>query len=222
MEGILAVDNSVNFFFNNLPSFFFCSAYSILLYHWAHIVHQRNRAIVHNRKDDTTLGGCLRHNKLAFLFCAINIVVYFVVFTLFTVDIFSQEDDDTNVSNPENPVEDSISVIIALCYVVGSIAFLCYGVQAYRTFKRYALVATSLRSIIEWKLRLMILLVPLCFMIRAGIIIYGLFVTLSANWWFDILYYNCLELFPLFMLLALLHAASSKQAEPAPDPTEAY
>mmetsp|Transcript_794 Transcript_794/g.2879 ORF Transcript_794/g.2879 Transcript_794/m.2879 type:complete len:293 (-) Transcript_794:116-994(-) len=219
IEDIIHVENSVNFFFNNLPSFFFCSAYSILLYHWAHIVHLRNRAVRHDPTAPTTLKSRLLHSKLAIVFCAINVVVYLVVFILFAVDILSQDNDDTNVSNPENPVEDSISIIIASCYILGSIGFLVYGIQAYRTFKRYALVSTSQRSIIEWKLRLMVLLVPLCFTIRASIIIYGLFVTLSANWWFDFVYYNCLELFPLLMLLALLHAASNRQTEPIPDPT---
>ena len=54
---------------------------------------------------------------------------------------------------------------------------------------------------IKFRLKVMLGIIPICFLIRAMILTYGIFGVLSLTWWFDIAYFSFLEVLPLLLVL---------------------
>ena len=56
----------------------------------------------------------------------------------------------------------------------------------------------------KFRLKVMLGLVPLCFLTRAVIMTYGITTMLSLSyWWFDIVYFTSLEVLPLLLVLRI-------------------
>jgi len=65
---------------------------------------------------------------------------------------------------------------------------------------------TPARKAIAIRLRVIMIVVPLCFMMRVPLILVNSkFEDLTTKWWFGLTYYSVLELLPLLLLLKVLH-----------------
>jgi hypothetical protein len=84
---------------------------------------------------------------------------------------------------------------------------------------------TPARKAIAVRLRIIMIVVPLCFMMRVPIILVNsVWQDLTTKWWFGLSYYSLLELLPLLLLLKVLHMDPQRRqalASSAPS-TNAY
>jgi len=201
MEGVMKVDNRLNFFMNTLSSFFFFSDYLIILFLWAEIYHNAH-AINH-----------VQIEKLRPIFLALTFAMYCVVAVLYAVDFIHMKPDYSTVSNNANYIEVAVSLFCTAIYLLTSIGFLVYGLRIYYKFQSVP-AATKSRNQVLRRIQIITLLVTSCFIVRIGIIIWGATTNLSAHWWFDGLYFTFLELVPLFLMLYTLHGDSRRSKTP--------
>lgn len=197
-EDWVDVDHVLLYALIDVPTLFFLTSYSIILFYWAELYHSKRKSKVFT--EERLLIICLLVNALA----------YMIVATLLWIDLFIYSDDaeDENSSidgaEPLNWAEININAIITAFYVTFSIAYLVYGWKAVSLFKQVPAVTPERRAVLR-RLTVMVVVVPICFILRAPVAVIGSFWSFSGHWdWFDLPYYSLLEIVPLLVMMYVL------------------
>ena len=99
---------------------------------------------------------------------------------------------------------------------IHNLKFLFILSVSYRVSKKIPLLNTNddehKEAKVRWRMKLIVCVVPLCFITRAIVMISTMFINLECLWWYEFLYYNFLEILPLTLLVLLpLDPKSSKR-----------
>ncbi|KYQ92251.1 hypothetical protein DLAC_07098 [Tieghemostelium lacteum] len=196
MEDELQLPNQANFILNSLPSFLFFTIYLIVLFIWVEIY-----LITYGATTTTIRRLPIIFNSLVVTMFAALAVLYILDFTLYPLkyDSISAE-----ITKPE--------IIIALydccCFITASGFFFFFGIRLVFKFRKQQKTLTEeKRHIIVKRITGLTILIVLCFLIRASITLYSIFIMnfISGQWWwFDGAYFFTLEIVPLWIMLYLL------------------
>lgn len=208
IEDILMISNSINVALNALPSFFFFSAYIMILFFWMQI-YKTNQP--HKIKT-------IDRRVLLFLIIS-NSIMYGTVIILISLDfVFGgglNVSDHSGVPSATNKYETGLFSLAAVLYITVSIGFFFYGYYAFR-YVYYENMEVSLQRLEQRKkllrkVALITLVCMSCFVLRAGITLLALFYAkLDAGWWLDGIYYIGLEVIPIIMMLRAYYPPKSK------------
>eukprot|EP01118_Nematostelium_gracile_P000039 TRINITY_DN10039_c0_g1_i1.p1 TRINITY_DN10039_c0_g1~~TRINITY_DN10039_c0_g1_i1.p1 ORF type:complete len:300 (+),score=39.16 TRINITY_DN10039_c0_g1_i1:143-1042(+) len=191
MENMLNLPHPVQFIISTAPSFFFFSAYLMILFFWGDI---------YNKTTETNKRRGLS-NRVFLVFILINIVMYVVVLVLYLLNSFLER----NWSKDSfTPYEKAVLIISASMYVLTSASFFCYGYYVYRSSHRQSPAAkrTNQRNKLLTRVGTITLFCMFCFLVRAAVTLWGV-ITPAAQWywWLDGVYYFLLEVIPVSLLL---------------------
>lgn len=190
-------DHLLLFTLIDLPTLFFLTAYSIVLYYWADLYHSKVQSVVFTSEVLLSLG------------VLINAVAYVVCLALIWIDLFVYHEDAFNKSNAvdgaqsETWAEMLVNLVIAAFYFLFSVTYLLYGWQAVVLYREVPVVTPERKAVLR-RLMMMVSVIPICFIIRTPITIIGMFYSFSALWWFDLPYYSALEIAPLLIMMYVL------------------
>jgi len=111
-----------------------------------------------------------------------------------------------------NPTEKVIIIFSSLVYLVTALGFLLYGCKVYFKLRGKHSLHTQSRQLVLQRIKFIASTVSICFMIRAIFVFTTVWVhvPLMDEWWFFCIYYVALELFPLVMMVRLLHGKKRK------------
>eukprot|EP01114_Cavostelium_apophysatum_P001539 TRINITY_DN11338_c0_g1_i1.p1 TRINITY_DN11338_c0_g1~~TRINITY_DN11338_c0_g1_i1.p1 ORF type:complete len:307 (+),score=63.77 TRINITY_DN11338_c0_g1_i1:128-1048(+) len=214
IEGILRISNAFNVFFNSLPSFFYFSAYIMILFFWMQI-YKTN--MPHKLK---TVDRAIWVPYVTF-----NLVMYGIAIILYTLDFLVgggvTARDYSSVPQAQNKYEVGVFCMTASLYIVVSVGFFFYGYCAVRHVY-YENVEVALQRIEERRALLrrvavITLICMACFVCRAIITLLALFdKSMNFDWYLDGIYYCGLEVVPLLMMLRAYSPTKKKSGVRSP------
>jgi hypothetical protein len=199
MEDKIQMLNFVNLALNLVPSFFFFSCYLIILFLWAEIYHNAYG------------GGEKNIQRLRPIYFTVTAVMYLIVITLLGLDWIlydSVHDGKSNVPDASTLMEKILFCFDGGLYITTAIGFVVYGGRFYAKFLHGGPLLTKMRDTVLPKVKILTLLCTLCFVARAVITIVGTFMPLADWVWLDLVYFFCLELIPLILMLVILRPAA--------------
>lgn len=192
-----SADHLALFALIDVPTLFFLTAYSIVLFYWADLYHSKRQSRIFS--TDVLLGIGIAVNTIAYVLCLVFLWIDVFVFTN-QAGVSSRDIDGAATLTW---AEQGVNIIITLFYVAFSIAYLVYGWQAVSLFREVPAVTPERRAVLR-RLILMVTTIPLCFFIRTPITFIGMFWSFSSLWWFDLPYYGLLEILPLLIMMYVL------------------
>jgi len=186
---------------STLPSFVFFSNFLIILFLWAEIYH-------YSHKEDST--GI---NRLKPIYVIITSLLYFIVTILYVINFTTTGNSTLYTSN--NPTETTIVIFSAAVYLKTSLGFLLYGCKLYAKLRGKHSLHTQSRQNVLRRIKFITSVVTVCFLIRAVFVFTTVFIRIPLidEWWFFSIYYVALELFPLVMMVRLLHGKKKAQTD---------
>lgn len=124
MENILNLPHPVQFIVSTAPSFFFFSAYLMILFFWYESDSiSECRGDIYNKTAKSTSRAGLS-NRVFLVFIMINIIMYIIVLTLYLLNSFLEKNWS---KNSFTPYEIAVLMVSASMYVITSVSFFCYG-----------------------------------------------------------------------------------------------
>lgn len=142
-----------------------------------------------------------------------------MLIVLFVLELTITSRVDTSELEVLNPVEKTMMIYLASIYISTCVGFIIYGGLIVWRISNISpiLVGGSKISPIRRRLLYRIVaitsVVSLSFIVRGVLSILSLWVHFSASsWWFDPVYFVVLEVFPLLMMIWLLHRGKTKRS----------
>lgn len=212
-EHIMKLPNWVNYELSTYPAFIFFSCYFIIVFRWIEIYH----TFLENNLPDNT--SSISPDKLRSIFYLTNIFMYMIVLLLTALDfIFGESATKQSTILPTDitPYELALLLLDSLMYVVITLLFLWYGGRVCLTLQLTPVMDPHARKKLLLRLRMLSILCSLCFMVRAGIVMWSLNHDISAHWWVEPLYFLTLEILPLVIMLRMLHVNPRKHSVSLP------
>jgi len=174
-----------SFVLSSVPSFFFFSAYMMILCFWGDLFQGEGTYTKIN-------------NKIFNFFLIVNGVMYIAAFVLYVLDFVMTTPDDPQ---SYSIWEQSVLLLVASLYILTSISFFIYGYFTFRYvggIKRRSPEKNRLLT----RVGTITLVSMFCFLIRAALIIWGAVDSnLQWYWWLDSVYYLMLEVIPVMLML---------------------
>jgi len=198
VESIVSVADTIRFIINSFPSFFFFSAYMIILFFWGEIYGTSDSVLQRGTNDSYQPQRSSK--KMYILFIAFNILMYVTVVTLYLLNFFLARD----LSNPNSFTiyEKCILLFAASMYFLTTIGFFGYGYYTFRFASKVEVRRPLARNKLLTRVGTVTLFSMACFMVRGGITIWGVVDPgLQWYWWVDGVYYLFLEVIPVLLML---------------------
>eukprot|EP01116_Phalansterium_solitarium_P025029 TRINITY_DN9383_c0_g1_i1.p1 TRINITY_DN9383_c0_g1~~TRINITY_DN9383_c0_g1_i1.p1 ORF type:complete len:289 (+),score=38.90 TRINITY_DN9383_c0_g1_i1:73-939(+) len=198
MEGTVRISDPVNTMLNMMPSFLYFSDYLIILFLWVEIYH-----------NETSQTDVMQMRTVFFVF---SILTYVVVVALLVINYVFHNSEYTDYVGVHTLTEKLIMMLDVSLYLSLAFGFLIYGFLIWRrVVVGTPILRQSTKSVLR-KIQLITAIVSLCFMVRAGIVIWETFYmpNFSSYWYTDLAYFVGLEFIPLLLMLFVLHREPSR------------
>jgi len=211
------VSVSVNFLINTCPTFFFFSTYMILLMMWGKIY-----SLSYDRNSFQIQFNSITNKKLSFVLIVVNTLMYLFMALMYVLDALRIGGSTTATSpkitgNPVSIYQYIVLIFTSFMYVGTTCGFFVYGYLIYknRFYERVGIVRSVKQNRLLQRIGLLGFICIVCFWIRAFLTILQLIVPFANIWWINGVYYFCLEIIPLTLMLAVLFAATGRVPSPA-------
>jgi len=143
------------------------------------------------------------------LFNSISLVMFSVLFVFYVLDFVDGDYSSTNdqrIASPVSLYEHSVIILASVMYIVVSLGFFIYGYYVFRSASQDVEGLTSQRAFQRRHLLRKVGSITLfcmgCFIIRAALTMWSAFdPDINWVWWLDLVYYTCLEVIPLSVML---------------------
>ncbi len=185
------------FVLNSAPNFMFFTCYLTILFLWGRVLHRSNAAA--DDRDGAT------RKRFRRLFFAINGTMYAVLVSLYIADYFELPNEAFLGIQLMSISEYLIMSLDAFVYLCLIIAYLVYGLLFWSQLARSPHRMSTVRRRILRKVQLLTCVVAICFSLRLAVVLWSMMSTSWATWYFDALYFGCLELVPLVVALVIIH-----------------
>jgi hypothetical protein len=185
------------FVLNSAPNFMFFTCYLTILFLWQRVLHRQSAA------DDDSNGATRKRFRR--LFFGINGAMYLLLAALYVSDYLELPGRAFLGVRLMSISEYLIMALDAFVYAALIIAYLVYGLMFWSQLARSPHRMSTVRRRILRKVQLLTCVVAVCFTLRLAVILWSMCSTAWATWYFDALYFGCLELIPLNMALVIIH-----------------
>jgi len=207
----LSITKTANFYWNMIPSIIFSSNYVVILFMWMETFH-------------TEVGG--QKISLIPVYLYMSVVLYVAVFALLTADLIllppRQKPTDFTCISPSTPIQKALNGADAFIYFVTSLLFLAYGGGFYFHFSEWGggkgPLLNKMKTAILPRVKILTVLFTSCFIARGILCIISTFSQPSMNCeqWVVFAYYASLEVFPIILMLLVLHPTSQQNENQPP------
>ena len=211
----IAISNRVDLFLNLYPSLLFFSCYIILLFMWVELFHFTK----HKRRG-------LEIDKTKMFLAVVLIAMHVVYLILFVVDVALFDSNWTFAEAPVNITEKLMVLYLAFLYLLSTVLFCVYGIlivlhlRSTQDIVEVAhlitpggdseFIAKKMKRVL-WRSLLLTSVIVCAFLVRAVLVFVSFFFNWEAVRFFDLVYFTCLEIIPVSLMLIILQTKSKKK-----------